>query len=98
MTASNPLEPRSTPTYRSLNKPLTLLGVERRLFFLALAAGTATFNLFSSLIGGIGMSLLLYGFGFWATAKDPAILSILLSATGTRASYDPLKPPREGVS
>jgi len=81
-----------------VNKPLTILGVERRLFFLALATGTATFNLFSSLIGGLAISLLLYGFGFWATAKDPAVLSILLSTARSPAFYDPLKPAAEASS
>ena len=41
--------------YRSINKPLTIWGVERRLFFLALLMGGATFNFFGSLIGGIFM-------------------------------------------
>jgi len=33
------------PVYKAMLKPLTLCGVERRLFFLALLLGAATFNL-----------------------------------------------------
>jgi len=43
------------PVYRAINKPLTIWGVERRLFFLALVIGGATFNYFGSLISGIAM-------------------------------------------
>jgi hypothetical protein len=38
--------PEYRPVYRSLHRPLTVCGVDRRLFFLALLVGAATFNLF----------------------------------------------------
>jgi predicted NAD/FAD-binding protein len=78
-------------TYRSLNRTLTILGVERRVFFLALGVSGATFNFFGSLPGGLGMFALLYGFGLWATARDPSMLSILFAAGKQRPLYDPLK-------
>ena len=78
--------------YKSVNKPLTVLGVERRLFFLALATSVATFNLFGSLLGGLVMFILLYGLGLWASATDPEILRIALNSTRLRALYDPHKP------
>ena len=78
-------------TYRTVNRPLTLLGVDRRLFLTAVGLGTASFNLFRSLLGGLLMFLLLYIFGLWATARDPALLSILLRSTGQRRFYDPIK-------
>ena len=44
------------PTYRrvhkALHRPLTVCGVDRRLFFLALLMGAATFNLFYSFLAG----------------------------------------------
>jgi type IV secretory system VirB3-like protein len=78
-------------TYRGLNRTLTILGVERRLFFLALGVGGGTFNFFNSALGGAGMFVLLYGFGLWTTARDPGLLSILFSSSRHRAVYDPLK-------
>jgi len=77
--------------YRSLNRPLTIWGVERRFFFLALVIGSATFNFFGSLIAGVVMFAALYTFGRWVTVTDPQILRILLNSSGTRGRYDPLK-------
>src|SRR5262245_42442371 len=58
------LTPR--PVYKALHRPLTICGVDRRLFFLALLLGAATFNLFYSFLGGLLMFLGLYGFSVWA--------------------------------
>jgi type IV secretory pathway TrbD component len=79
------------PVFRSLNKPLTILGVERRLFFLAAIAGAATFNLFGSLLGGLLMFAVLYLLARWATATDPQILRILFNSSRFKAQYDPAK-------
>jgi type IV secretory pathway VirB3-like protein len=38
--------PTYRPVYKALHRPLTVCGVDRRLFFLALMMGAATFNLF----------------------------------------------------
>lgn len=77
--------------HRSLSRPLTILGAERRLFFLALCMGAATFNLLASLLGGVLMFLLLYSLARWATQTDPQILRCLLTAAKLRAQYDPIK-------
>ncbi len=82
---------RINPVHRALNHPLTILGVERKLFFFAMCMGAATFNMLSSLLGGILMFLLLYVFARWATATDPQILRFLLSAAKFKAQYDPSK-------
>jgi type IV secretory pathway TrbD component len=79
------------PVYRALNKPLTIWGVERRLFFLALVMGGATFNYFGSLISGIAMFVGLYGVARWATVTDLQMIRILLNAGRYRAEYDPGK-------
>jgi len=86
-----PNEPRFHPVYKSINKPLTIWGVERRLFFLALIMGAATFNLFGSLFSGLVMFGALYLLGRWATAADPQILRILLNSARFRTQYDPAK-------
>jgi type IV secretory pathway VirB3-like protein len=77
--------------YRSLNRPLTIWGVERRFFFLALAIGSATFNFFGSLLAGLVMFIALYAFGRWVTATDPQMLRILLNSSRWCRRYDPLK-------
>ena len=77
--------------HRSLSRPLTILGAERRLFFLALCMGAATFNLLASLLGGLLMFLLLYLLARRATQTDPQILRCLLTAAKLRAQYDPMK-------
>ena len=86
--ASDPLTHR---VYRSLNRPLTIWGVERRFFFLALAIGSATFNFFGSLLAGLVMFIALYSFGRWVTVTDPQILRILLNSSRLCQRYDPLK-------
>ena len=82
---------QTNPLFRSLNRPLTILGAERKLFFFALVMGACVFNLFSSLLGGLGMFFALYLFGRWATRTDPQILRFLLNSSKIRAQYDPMK-------
>ena len=82
---------RVNTVHRSLSRPLTILGAERRLFFFAMCLGAATFNLLGSLLGGILIFLLLYLLARWATNTDPQILRLLLTAARLRNQYDPAK-------
>ncbi len=82
---------RVNPVYRSLSRPLTILGAERKLFFFAMCIGAGTFNLLNSLLGGVLMFLLLYFFARWATQTDPQILRFLLTSSKLRTQYDPAK-------
>jgi len=82
---------RTNPVFRSLNRPLTLLGAERKLFFFALMMGAGVFNLMKTLIGGILMFLLLYWLARWATKTDPQLLRFLMNSARTRTQYDPAK-------
>ena len=82
---------RVTPVYRSISRPLTILGAERKLFFFAMCVGAGTFNLLGSLLGGILMFLLLYFAARRATETDPQILRILLTSPKLRTQYDPSK-------
>jgi type IV secretory pathway TrbD component len=82
---------RTNPVFRSLNRPLTILGAERKLFFFALMMGAGVFNLMKTLFGGILMFFLLYALGRWATKTDPKILRFLLNSAKTRTQYDPMK-------
>ena len=82
---------RLNKVHRTLSRPLTILGAERKLFFFAMCLGAATFNLLDSLLGGLLIFLLLYGVARWATETDPQILRFLLSAAKLRTQYDPSK-------
>ena len=82
---------RVNAVYRSLSRPLTILGAERKLFFFAMCIGAGTFNLLNSLLGGVLMFLLLYFFARWATQTDPQILRFLLTSSKLRTQYDPAK-------
>jgi type IV secretory pathway TrbD component len=76
--------------HRSLSRPLTILGAERKLFFFAMCVGAGTFNLLGSLLGGFLMFLLLYLTARWATKTDPQILKVILASAKSR-QYDPAK-------
>lgn len=78
----------SRPVVKALHRPLTLAGVDRRLFFLALIAGAATFNLFYSFAAGLSVTAVVYGTALVATWHDPRLLEILLASSGTRRRYD----------
>jgi len=82
---------RTHPVFSSLNRPLTILGAERKLFFFALMMGAAVFNLLKTLFGGILMFLLLYTVARWATKNDPQMFRFLLNSGRTRTQYDPMK-------
>ena len=81
-------------THKALHRPLTIFGIDRRLFFLAMLLGAATFNLFYSFLAGLLMFAALYGFALWATARDPEMLRILLSSSRARRRFDPGKHAR----
>jgi type IV secretory pathway TrbD component len=83
--------PRRQPVFASINRPLTIAGADRRLFFVALVVGAATFASFGSLLGGALMSLALYLGARWATQRDPQLFRIVLRSAKARAQYDPGK-------
>jgi type IV secretory pathway TrbD component len=88
------VQPTCRPVYKALHRPLTVCGVDRRLFFLALLMGAATFNLFYSFLAGLLTFVGLYGFALWATKRDPQMLCILLSSSRFRIRYDAAKHTR----
>ncbi len=59
------MAPRSNPIYRTLNRPLTVLGAERKLFFVAVTMGAAIFNMLNSLLGGLLVAGFLYFLARW---------------------------------
>jgi type IV secretory pathway TrbD component len=82
---------RQNKVYKAMNRPLTVLGAERRLFFVALITGGAIFSLLHSLLGGIGLFIVGVVIARIATKHDIEILRILFNSTKFRRRYDPLK-------
>jgi type IV secretory pathway TrbD component len=89
-----PDRPTYRPVYKALHRQMTICGVDRRLFLLALLLGAATFNLFYSFLAGLLMAAGLYGFALWATRRDPEMLRILLASSKAKRRYDPAKHVR----
>jgi len=82
---------RTNRVYKVMNRPLTILGAERRLFFVALLSGAGIFNLVHSLAGGVLLFLVGLVAAQRATKFDPEILRILLNSAKFKSRYDPMK-------
>ena len=82
---------RTNRVYKVMNRPLTILGAERRLFFVALLSGAGIFNLLHSLAGGVLLFVVGLIAAQRATKFDPEILRILLNSAKFRSRYDPMK-------
>ncbi len=82
---------RRNRVFKSLHKPLTYFGIERRIFFCVAVGAVACFNLFDSLLAGF---VILTGgmiFGYWVTNADTAYLTILMRSEKFRTRYDAAK-------
>src|SRR5437763_11498824 len=84
---------RSNPVYKTLNQPLTIMGVERTLFATALFTGGGFQVLFSGLLGAIVIFAILLALARMATRRDPKMLVFIIQAMSRtfRAEYDPSK-------
>ncbi len=82
---------RINRVYKVMNRPLTILGAERRLFFVALLSGAGIFNLVHSLAGGVLLFVVGLIAAQRATKFDPEILRILLNSAKFKSRYDPMK-------
>ena len=77
------------PVYRTLNKPMTLLGVERKLFFFILVVSFLLFHLTEALVPALVLFGVLWAFARAATQTDPQILRILINSNRFGTRYDP---------
>ncbi len=77
--------------YGALNRPLTVLGVERRLFLLGATLAVAVWNATASLVAGGLVFGGCYGAGWLAGRRDPAMLAVLRVSTRYPARFDPGK-------
>ena len=85
------VDPRRNRTYKTMNRSLTVLGAERRLFFVALISGGAVFSLMHTLLGGIVLFIVGVIVARRATKYDVEILRVLMNSTKFRRRYDPMK-------
>src|ERR1700684_4241345 len=82
---------RENKVYKAMNRPLTILGAERRLFFVALISGGSIFSLLHSLLGGIALFVVGVVIARRATKYDVEILRVLMNSAKFRRRYDPMK-------
>ena len=80
------------PVYRALNKPLTVLGVERRLFFFVLTVSFSLFQISTALLPAVTLFCILVLAARVATKADPQILRVVLNSARFVPRYDPAKP------
>jgi type IV secretory pathway TrbD component len=89
---------RVNPVFKAMNRPLTVLGAERRLFFVALISGGSIFSLFHSLFGGIGLFIVGTIVARIATKHDVEILRVLFNSSKFRRRYDPMKSDTAAIT
>ncbi|MCY4646597.1 MAG: VirB3 family type IV secretion system protein [Gammaproteobacteria bacterium] len=77
--------------YAALNRPLTVLGVERRLFLLGATLAVSVWNATASLVAGGVIFTGCYGAGWLAGRRDPAMLAVIRAASRHPARFDPGK-------
>lgn len=95
---SQPAERRVSPVFKAMNRPLTVLGAERRLFFVALLSGGAIFSLLHSLLGGTALFIVGVVIARIATKHDIEILRVLFNSAKFRRRYDPMKWESIGIT
>jgi len=78
---------------RSLSRPLTILGCERRVFLLSATFGAAAFNALNSFLVGLLLFAIGYVVGWFGTRSDPHMLLVARAAAQDRVRYDPAKRP-----
>ena len=88
---SKPADARLSPVFKAMNRPLTVLGAERRLFFVALISGGAIFSLLHSLVGGMALFIAGVMIARITTKHDVEILRVLFNSGKFRRRYDPMK-------
>lgn len=85
------LERRRNVVWKVMNRRLTILGVERGMFFVCLSLCYGLWSLYDHLPLAIGTFVVLVIAARQATAEDPQMLRVLLGSGRFRPSYDPMK-------
>ena len=77
------------PVYASVNRPLTIGGADRRLFFVAVIVAGAAFAFFGSVMMSGILGVALFGAARWSTERDPQGLAIVFRSAAASRMYDP---------
>ena len=86
---------QTRPVFRSLNKPMTLLGVERRMFFFVLIVAFLLFQLSDTLMPAVVLFVILRVGARGLTQADPQLMRVLMNSTRFQSRYDPALKPEE---
>ena len=84
---------RSWQSCRSLSRPLTVAGCERRAFILSIMFGAVAWNLLNALLPGLLIAVVGYLIGWLGTRNDPHMLLVIRAAASDKPRYDPAKRP-----
>jgi type IV secretory pathway VirB3-like protein len=79
------------PVFRALNRPLLVLGIERRLFFFLLTSCFALFVAMSALLPSLILFVVLWSGAKLARSIDPQLFRIALNSRRQGVRYDPAK-------
>jgi type IV secretory pathway VirB3-like protein len=82
--------PTPNPVFRAINKPLTVAGVERRVFGLVLIASSLVLTAFG-MTGALLTFVVLFVVARWTTRRDPQFPRILVASRRFATLYDPEK-------
>ncbi|MDE0081659.1 MAG: VirB3 family type IV secretion system protein [Gammaproteobacteria bacterium] len=82
---------RRWPGYAALNRPLMIIGVERRAFLLVATLALGLWNATASLVAGAVVFAVGWGAGWLAGRRDPEMLAVLRAAARYPARFDPGK-------
>ena len=80
---------RRRAVHRAPNRPLTILGAERRALLLSATLGLAMWIAINSLVTGIVVFAVLCGAGWLAGRRDPDMLAVLRATARYPARFDP---------
>jgi type IV secretory pathway VirB3-like protein len=84
------------PVFRALNRPLLVLGVERKLFFFLLTSCFGLFVVMSALLPALILFVLLWSGAKMARSIDPQFFRIALNSRQQAVRYDPAKFSPDG--
>lgn len=82
---------RRSPVYKAVNKPLTIMGCDRRLFFAAVTLAASVWNVFNTLLGAGLIAVVALLVGRYITDTDPQLPRIILNSSKFATEYDPFK-------
>lgn len=85
---------KTHPVFRALDKPLTILGVERKFFFSILILSFGLFQASKVLLPALMVFFILWLIAKAAMQSDPRLFEILIRGSRFASRYDPALQPK----